>query len=798
MTMYVAKWSDAQRLRKIMGALVMVCAVMLAAGQMARAELANTAEMQQIAENCVQEITFQKDGWAGVDKPTIAGVHELRSGDSLLARYYSISPRGFVLVPVLKEMAPIAAFSDESDLDEAQEGGFLAMVTEVLSQRLGLYASRFGSLDAVQPPDGEGVFGRGQKELWKRYGVSSDEFKASLAKGVGAKAAGPLLTTSWHQRDPYNQLCPIGYSGRSVVGCVATAAAQLMAYWKWPATGYSSYSYWWAGDTYCGYSTPGAQLTADFSDPYDWANIPDSCDAGCTPDQQAALSELNYEVGVAYNMDYSSCGSAASVARGLTVYPTWFKYSPDITLERRSNHTLESWYQTIQEEVDAGRPIQYRINLHSIVCDGYRESGGLYQYHMNYGWGGAFTAWYTLDSLYCYWILPDSVCPAGQEFMLTHIKPQTEPVLAMTGHSFDDGDHDGMLEPGEQVHLTVTIRNGGIDAQNVVGQLQTSDPYVQLTSATTSFGAAIAWGGSGVSQTDFVFSVSPSCPNSRVALFEMDMSCDVGYATTDTILMYLGTLTGFEDSMDSGEGLWRHRAFTTSFADEWHQETYRAHSGATSWKAGGTASGLYTGSSDGSLMTPPFLLPPNATLSFWHWIDAEVDAAPGMAWDGAVVMISSGDGQWTQITPVDGYPYSIVDNVASPFAPETPCFSGTADWSEAIFDLSSRSGVVQLMFRFGSDGASEQEGWYIDDVVVTGTGCCTGPSVGNVDNSADLLITMGDLTVLIDHLFISLTPLACPEAGNVDMSADNLVTMGDLTVLIDHLFISLTDLPPCP
>ncbi len=75
--------------------------------------------------------------------------------------------------------------------------------------------------------------------------------------------------------------------------------------------------------------------------------------------------------------------------------------------------------------------------------------------------------------------------------------------------------------------------------------------------------------------------------------------------------------------------------------------------------------------------------------------------------------------------------------------------------------------------------------------------CCTGPSRGNVDGSPDQLITMGDLTTLIDHLFISLLPLDCIDEGNVDLSADGLVTMGDLTTLIDHLFISLNSLPPC-
>ncbi len=79
-----------------------------------------------------------------------------------------------------------------------------------------------------------------------------------------------------------------------------------------------------------------------------------------------------------------------------------------------------------------------------------------------------------------------------------------------------------------------------------------------------------------------------------------------------------------------------------------------------------------------------------------------------------------------------------------------------------------------------------------------GDACCCVGVVGNVDQSSDNLVTMGDLVVLIDHLFIGFAPLPCPAEGNTDMSADGLATMADLTVLIDHLFISLTPLPPCP
>lgn len=48
------------------------------------------------------------------------------------------------------------------------------------------------------------------------------------------------FTAKWHQGSPYNDQCPVltpGTDEHCVVGCNATAAAQVMYYWKWPDTG---------------------------------------------------------------------------------------------------------------------------------------------------------------------------------------------------------------------------------------------------------------------------------------------------------------------------------------------------------------------------------------------------------------------------------------------------------------------------------------------------------------------------------------------------------------------------------
>lgn len=80
------------------------------------------------------------------------------------------------------------------------------------------------------------------------------------------------------------------------------------------------------------------------------------------------------------------------------------------------------------------------------------------------------------------------------------------------------------------------------------------------------------------------------------------------------------------------------------------------------------------------------------------------------------------------------------------------------------------------------------------------SGCCQG-NRGNTDGSIEDNPTLGDLTVMIDHLFISLDPIDCWEEANVDESQPEgagSVTLGDLTVMIDNLFISLAPMPPCP
>jgi hypothetical protein len=74
--------------------------------------------------------------------------------------------------------------------------------------------------------------------------------------------------------------------------------------------------------------------------------------------------------------------------------------------------------------------------------------------------------------------------------------------------------------------------------------------------------------------------------------------------------------------------------------------------------------------------------------------------------------------------------------------------------------------------------------------------CCAG-LVGNVDCDPGNSVDISDLTALIDHLYVTLTPLCCWGEANIDGAAS--IDISDLTALIDNLYVTFTPLsvPAC-
>jgi len=418
-----------------------------------QAELATQEEADNVGQNWLSFMLYQKGAWADSQTPQITGSDLLTSGETVLARVYHIEPQGYIVVPVLKELPPIKAYSDQSYLDVNAEDGFADLLREVLSERLRLYAEYYGSLDAGQDAKSEKLFDDINYIKWNEYKIAPAEFISDLGKrdvdpGVEGE---PLLTSTWHQSYPYNLYCPYGDGGQTVVGCVATATAQIMAYYQWPPSGNGSESYYWGGDNSCGGSTAGQTLSANFEHPYYWNSILDDCGGDCNPVQQDAVARLCSDVGIAFEMDYGRCGSGSWTYYATTVFPTYFYYDNSIERRFRSSYNSLNWFNLVKTEITAGRPMQYRIYSHSIVCDGWREIDGNRQYHFNYGWNDGHNTLYALDNLHCPW----SGCGLDEEYMIRNIFPKP------------DADNDGILNADDNCALLSNVNQNDEDQDGI-------------------------------------------------------------------------------------------------------------------------------------------------------------------------------------------------------------------------------------------------------------------------------------------------------------------------------------------
>ncbi len=206
----------------------------------------------------------------------------------------------------------------------------------------------------------------------------------------------PLLTTRWNQGDPYNRKCPVINGRRSVTGCVATAFAQILKYFGYPDIGRGSYSY--TTDTY------GLNLSTSFTHKYYWDKMLDTYTGNESQEAIDAVSRLMYDVGVAFEMDYSPDGSGAYASFAIAHLPKFFKYSTDIKgIGRWQVGSDSRWFEIAKEQIDWTLPVAFSIYTedsgHEVVIDGYRISNGSTTFHINMGWGGAYDAYYSLNNV---------------------------------------------------------------------------------------------------------------------------------------------------------------------------------------------------------------------------------------------------------------------------------------------------------------------------------------------------------------------------------------------------------------
>ena len=242
-----------------------------------------------------------------------------------------------------------------------------------------------------------------------RNGIASDpeiftEWEALLGHDVnyftkrdGEKAVNPLITTKWDQEDPYNQQCPLYQGQKCYTGCVATAMAQVMKYYAYPASGTGTTPAYTTSTS--GISVPAITL----GEAYQWTSMIDQYGGSATQQQKDAVALLMYHCGASVKMDYNPIGSNGSAAYSSdagAALTTYFQYDKSMRMQNRAYFSNDQWIALLKQELDADRPMYHNgsgsAGGHAFVCDGYNNSN---QFHFNWGWSGYGDGYFSITPL---------------------------------------------------------------------------------------------------------------------------------------------------------------------------------------------------------------------------------------------------------------------------------------------------------------------------------------------------------------------------------------------------------------
>lgn len=330
-------------------------------------------------------------------------------------------------------------------------GGMVVVAGDDRVRPILAYTDEGGYAEDAAHPGVRWWFGAVEAAMTSIVGDSSPagmQAVAAKSYGMGVK---PMVQTQWGQDEPYNMLCPYdqGHGGRSLTGCVATAMAQVMYYWGYPAHGTGTVSYTTGTHNFAitenleDYVFDYERMTLDYSD---------------NSDEYAkqAVATLMYACGVGTEMDYCTNASGASLTPAMLIGR--FNFDQSCTHIYREHFTTAEWEGIIRRELDEGRPVLYSGNSqeggHLFICDGYDETG---LYHINWGWSGLLDGYYDLAVLN-----PEDIAGEGFSFnqdIIYGIKP--------AGHEGETAYENNMYYDALENLTHRTVLPGGVIDYNV-------------------------------------------------------------------------------------------------------------------------------------------------------------------------------------------------------------------------------------------------------------------------------------------------------------------------------------------
>jgi len=277
-------------------------------------------------------------------------------------------------------------------------------------------------------------------------------------------------------------------------------------------------------------------------------------------------------------------------------------------------------------------------------------------------------------------------------------------VQALT-YDVSGGNGNDRLDPGESAALSLVLQNGAVmmGLTDLQVTLLCEDSFVTVSDAQRMPGVLAARATWSTGASPIPLNVSSNCPAGRV--IDLTLHCSWTGGTQDIPLsLPVGEpVVVFADGFENGTGLW-------NLNTPWGLTTSLAHRGAralTDSPAGSYADSTDTyaeiaGSLDLSAIRSPY-------LSFWTRYDIE------RFWDYCIVEVSTDGAEWAGLVNLSG-----TDNT----------------WQLRTVSLADYAGrpSVRIRFHFLSNSWRQGDGWYLDDVTVSGPGPVDSSRVLNTAN----------------------------------------------------------------
>ena len=211
---------------------------------------------------------------------------------------------------------------------------------------------------------------------------SGQQPAASLPKSL-KRYVTPLVTAQWGQSYPYNSKTPVINGKPTYTGCVATAAAQFLYFYKWPKQRPALYV-----------RKAGDGDETDTSPTYLWEAMKDTREQVKDFRSVNAVGRLLVDVGKAIRITFGTQASPSNIEYTLDALQNDFGYTT--RLLHRDRMQADEFREAIMQELSDGYPVMVCGGIHAFIYDGYDRRGFI---HANFGWDGQGDGYYDINTI---------------------------------------------------------------------------------------------------------------------------------------------------------------------------------------------------------------------------------------------------------------------------------------------------------------------------------------------------------------------------------------------------------------